>query len=140
MEGPDGFHHFGLVFGDDDVDFLVVKDALGTHARGDDGLAHRHRFDDLDADAASREQGHDGHVVVGHKRLGIGHLADDIDIRVLHRGEPIGHRATGQMIDEIGHLLDGLGQHLVDKPADAFLVGHPIHGADVVELGLAFNL
>ena len=140
VDGADSLHHFGDVFGDDDVNFLVVEDAFGAHACGDDGLAQGHRLDDFDADATAREQRHYGHIMVGDEFLGIGHLADYFNMLVLQCGEPFGHGTSCQMIDEGGHLLHGLRKHFVDEPAYAFRVGHPVHGANMVELGLTFNL
>ena len=77
--------------------------------------------------------------MIGDKSLGIRHLTDDVDMLVLQCCEPFGHVATCQMINEVIDFFHGLGQHLVDEPANAFLVGHPVHGADVIELGLALN-
>ena len=83
---------------------------------------------------------YDGHIVFGYKCFGVRHFSNDIDIRVVQFGQPFGHVATCEMVDEIGYFFHRLGQHLVDEPAYAFLIGHPVHGADVVEFRLAFNL
>ena len=109
VEAADGLHHLGLVLGDDDVDFLVVEDAFGTHAGGDDGLAQSHGFDDLDADTTTRKQRHDGYVMICDKLLGVRYLADHVDMRVFHGGKPFRHGTAGQMVDEVGHFFHCLG-------------------------------
>ena len=76
---------------------------------------------------------------MGDEVFGIGYFSNNVDMWVFQSCQPFWHVASRKVIDEVGNLLYGLGEHFFNEPTDAFLIGHPVHGTDMIELGLPLN-
>ena len=63
----------------------------------------------------------------------IGHFAHDVDPFELQVEKLVGHAAPGKMEGERRHLAVYQRPHTVEEPAHPFLIGQPVHGAEVEE-------